>query len=98
MNIQFVHIMQLINGNMIIKFRIANGTNKKITAIPKFHVSVINQKNKGIASYSNNSFKVNVPKHSVKEYSITIKKNSISGGKADLRNTNIEISGERVKL
>ena len=60
--------------------------------------TVINQKNKGIASYSNNSFKVNVPKHSVKEYSITIKKNSISGGKADLRNTNIEISGERVKL
>jgi len=27
-----------------------------------------------------------------------VKKNSISGGKADLRNTNIEISGERVKL
>lgn len=96
--IRAYHAAYQANGNMIIKFRIANGTNKKITAIPKFHVSVINQKNKGIASYSNNSFKVNVPKHSVKEYSITIKKNSISGGKADLRNTNIEISGERVKL
>ena len=87
--IRAYHAAYQANGNMIIKFRIA---------IPKFHVSVINQKNKGIASYSNNSFKVNVPKHSVKEYSITIKKNSISGGKADLRNTNIEISGERVKL
>ena len=96
--IRAYHAAYQANGNMVIKFRIANGTNKKITAIPKFHVSVINQKNKGIASYSNNSFKVNVPKHSVKEYSITIKKNSISGGKADLRNTNIEISGERVKL
>lgn len=82
---------------MVIKFRIANGTNKnhRYSEISCF----CNQsKNKGIASYSNNSFKVNVPKHSVKEYSITIKKNSISGGKADLRNTNIEISGERVKL
>jgi len=27
-----------------------------------------------------------------------VKKNSISGGKTDLRNTNIEISGKRVKL
>ena len=73
--IRAYHAAYQANGNMVIKFRIANGTNKKITAIPKFHVSVINQKNKGIASYSNNSFKLNVPKHSVKEYSITIKKN-----------------------
>ena len=62
------------------------------------YVVVLNQKNKGIASYSKNSFKVNIPEHSVKEYSITIKKSDISGKKADLRNTSIEIKGERVKL
>lgn len=42
--IRAYHAAYQANGNMVIKFRIANGTNKKITAIPKFHVSVINQK------------------------------------------------------
>lgn len=85
-------------GNLVIKFKIANGTDKKIEKIPNLYISVINQKNQRIASYSNSSFKVNVPSHSVKEYSVIIKKKSVSLKQADLRNTNIEISGERIEL
>ena len=97
-SIHAYHAAYKSNGNLVIKFRVANGTGKRITSIPKLYVLVLNQKNKGIASYSKNSFKVNIPEHSVKEYSITIKKSDISGKKADLRNTSIEIKGERVKL
>lgn len=86
------------NGNLVIKFKVANGTDKKIEKIPNLYISVINQKNQRIASYSNSSFKVNVPAHSVKEYSVIIKKKSVSLKQADLRNTNIEISGERIEL
>lgn len=86
------------NGNLLIKFKIANGTDKKMTEIPNLYISVVNQKNKRIASYSHSSFKVNVPAHSVKEYSVVINKNNMHSKKADLRNTNIEIIGERIEL
>ena len=96
--IRAYHAEYQSNGNLVIKFRIANGTDKRLMTVPNFHISVINQNNKGIASYSKDTFRVNVPAHSVKSYSVTIKKGSISGKKADLRNTNIDITGDRVKL
>lgn len=85
-------------GNLVIKFKIANGCDKKIEKIPNLYISVMNQKNQRIASYSHSSFKVNIPAHSVREYSVIIKKKAMSLKKTDLRNTNIEISGERVQL
>lgn len=86
------------NGNMVIKFRVANGTSKKITSIPKLNITVANEKNRVIAGYSKKSFSVNVPAHSTRTYSITIKKDSIAPQKADLRNSIIEINGERVHV
>lgn len=86
------------NGNLVIKFKIANGCDKKIEKIPNLYILVMNQKNQRIASYSHSSFKGNIPAHSVREYSVIIKKKAMSLKKTDLRNTNIEISGERVQL
>lgn len=86
------------NGNLVVKFRVVNETDRKLEKIPKFRITITNQKNNGVASYQKSSYKVNVPAHSYKDYTITIKKNQISGKKADLRNTIIAIEGERVNL
>lgn len=86
------------NGNLVIKFRVVNETDHKLESIPKFSVTITNQENDGVASYRKNSFKVDVPSHSYKDYTITINKGVISGEKADLRNSIIKIEGERVDL
>lgn len=86
------------NGNLVIKFRVVNETDHKLSSIPKFSVTITNQENNGVASYQKSSFKVDVPAHSYKDYTITIKKGALSGKKADLRNSIIKIEGERVDL
>lgn len=85
------------NGNLIVKFRIVNETGKKIKSIPKLNVDVTSN-NKSVATYSKNSFKVNVPAHGQKDYSITIKKRQVANQKADLRKAVFEINGERVRV
>lgn len=85
------------NGNLTVKFRIVNETGKKITSIPKLNIDVTSN-NKSVATYSKNSFKVNVPAHGQKDYSITIKKRQVTNQKADLRNAVFEINGERVRV
>lgn len=85
------------NGNLTVKIRIVNETSKKITSIPKLNIDVTSN-NKSVAAYSKNSFKVNVPAHGQKDYSITIKKRQVTNQKADLRKAVFEINGERVRI
>jgi hypothetical protein len=84
------------NGSLCIKFRVVNETENTIASIPQFHLTAINQKSETIINYSKSSYKVNVSAHSSKDFTLTIPKSSISGSKADLRNTVIQIEGNRV--
>ena len=85
------------NGNLVVKFMIANNSYGKITEVPKFKITVKNGKNKTTASYSKKSYKVSVDSYSAKSYTMTIPKSAfkVNRTKIDLRTSKISITGSQ---
>ena len=83
-------------GNIVVKFKIVNNSYGQITDVPKFKINVKNSKNKVIATYSKNSYKVSVKGYGEKACTVTIPKSAlkVKKNKVDLRTAKFSITGK----
>ena len=79
-------------GNLVIKTRIVNNTNGRLTQIKNLKITVKNGSGKVVGKYSTSKKSISVPAYSTKDTSFTIAKSKIK--KVDLRNATIECDGD----
>ena len=83
-------------GNLVVKFMVVNDSYGKINSIPKFKITVKNNKKKTTVSYTKASYAVIVPSYKGKACTITIPKScfKVEKNKIDIRTSTIKISGQ----
>lgn len=84
------------HGNLVVKFMVVNDSYGKINSIPKFKITVKNNKKKTTVSYTKASYAVIVSSYKGKSCTITIPKScfKVEKNKIDIRTSTIKISGQ----
>lgn len=78
------------SGNLVVKVRLANNSNKKISKLKNIKVTVKNAKGNTIGTYSLSSKSVSISAYSTKSFSFTIKKSALKKKTTqDLRNATV---------
>ena len=80
-------------GNLVLKCRLINNEGGTITALKNLKIKFVTDEGKHIGTYSATTKKINVKDESIKDFTLTIKKDKLKIKKADLRNASYEFKG-----